>query len=192
MAPSSGGPGQSGASPQVVIPHHTTDPVMSLRPWAVELEIAGVVYSFPAVPAADWLTVLMAENLDPDQILLDLCPTGYALLFDENVDQEELYLAVLDVVEQVSGRKWWIALRLIGVVRSNWNVLGAEMFYRHIDPTVLSLSAWLDVMLVLTIRAMDPKDVAMFTSRLEIPPAGIESDPADMEMSADQFLSMAG
>lgn len=134
----------------------------------------------------------MAENLDQDQILLELCPQGYELLLDEELDPEELTRALLDVIEQVSGRKWWIALRLIWVVRANWNVLGAEMFYRHIDPTALSLSAWLDVMLVLTIKAMEPKDVSMFTSKLELPPPGETIAEEEMVMSADQFLSMAG
>lgn len=190
--PPSGGAGPSAPSPRVVIPSHTHDPVSSLQPWPVELELAGKVYTFPALPAVDWLSVLMADPVDPDRILLDLCPGGHEPLFDEDLDQELLGTALLDVIEQVAGRKWWIALRLIGVVRANWNVLGAEMFYRHINPATLSLSAWLDVMLVITIRAMDPKDVAMFTSRLEIPPAGEETALEDMEMSTDQFLSMAG
>jgi hypothetical protein len=158
----------------------------------VELELAGNVYLFPAVPAVDWLAVLMKQDLDPDEIVLEMCQDGAELLLNEDIDPRELQEAVFDVIEQVSGRKWWIALRLIGVVRGSWNVLGAEMFYRHIDPAVLSLSAWLDVMLVLTIRAMDPKDVAMFTSRLELPPPGQTVPEEEMAMSSDQFLSMAG
>lgn len=164
----------------------------SLKPWPVELELAGKTYTFPALPASDWLATLMVADLDPDQVILDLCPGGHALLLDDSVDPDDLYASLLDVIEQVSGRRWWIALRLIGVIRTNWNVLGAEMFYRHIDPTVLSLSAWLDVMLVITIKAMDPKDVALFTSRLEVPPPGEEIELESMEMSAEQFLSMAG
>jgi hypothetical protein len=158
----------------------------------VDVELAGKTYTFPALPAVDWLSVLMADELDLEHVVLELCPGGYALLFEEDLDLDGLYQVLLDVIEQVSGRKWWIALRFIGVIRANWNVLGAEMFYRHIDPTALSLSGWLDAMLVLTIKAMDPKDVAMFTSRLEDPPPGEEVAPEEMEMSAEQFLSMAG
>lgn len=159
----------------------------------MDVDLAGRVYTFPALPAVDWLAVLMTEDLDLEQIVVQLCPDGYGLLFDESVEGlDGLYQVLLDVIEQVSGRKWWIALRLIHVVRNNWNVLGAEMFYRHIDPTHLSLSGWLDAMLVLTIKAMDPKDVAMFTAKLELPPPGEETAPEDMEMTAEQFLSMAG
>lgn len=157
----------------------------------MELELAGVVYAFPAKPAVDWLTVLMAEDLDLDRLILELCPTGSGLLFDESLDAQDLYDALLDVIEQVSGRRWWIALRLIKVIRENWNVLGAEMFFRNIDPARLSLSAWLDTMLVLTIRAIEPKEVAAFVMRLEAPPEGEETAAEEMEMSTEQFLSMA-
>jgi len=156
------------------------------------VELAGRTYTFPALPAVDWLSVLMAEDLDLERMVLELCPGGHVLLFEESLELDGLYEVLLDVIEQVSGRKWWIALRFIGVIRANWNVLGAEMFYRGIDPTRLSLSGWLDAMLVLTLKAMDPKDVTMFVSRLEVSPPGEEIAPEEMEMSADQFLSMAG
>lgn len=157
----------------------------------MELELAGKVWLIPAVPAVDWLAILMDQDVDLERIILDLCPNGVDLLFDQTLEPEILYEGMLDLIEQVSGRYWWIALRLIGVVRSNWNVLGPEMFFQGIDPNYLSLSGWLDAMLVITMRAMDPKDVTMFVSQLEMPPKGEELEEEDMEMSAAQFLSMA-
>lgn len=190
-SPPSGVDGSSGASPQVVIPSHTKDPTWSLQPTPIVLVLGGREYEIPALPAVDWLMILMADQLDLDRILLELCPRGVELFTDETVEPDALYAVLLDVIEQVSGRRWWIALRLIMTVRNNWNALGAEMFFKNIDPSRLSLSGWLDSMLVLTIRALEPKDVAMFVSRLELPPPGEEADTEDMEMSADQFLSMA-
>jgi len=157
----------------------------------VVLALGGQEYEFPAVPAVDWLTILMADDIDLERIPLELCPRGIELLTDEAVHPDVLYDALLDVIGQVSGRHWWIALRLIVAVRVNWNVLGAEMFFRNLDPARISLSGWLDAMLVIAIKAMEPKDVAMFVSKLELPPPGEELDPEEMEMSADQFLSMA-
>lgn len=150
----------------------------------------GEEFEIPALPATDWLQVLMKENVNLEEILMELCPNGAGLLFDETLDPEELWDILLNVIEQASGRHWWIAMRLIGVCRDNWNVIGAEMFYRGIDPNVLSLAGWLDAMLLLLIRAMDPKDVTMFTMRLEMVPAGEEPDEDEMEISAEQFLSM--
>ena len=154
------------------------------------LEVGGKEYEIPALPATDWLQVLMKEEPDLEDILHELVPEGTSLLFDESLDLDELWQILLDVIEQASGRHWWIAMRLINVIRGSWNVVGAEMFYRGIDPNTLSLAAWLDAMLLVLIRAMDPKDVTMFNMRLEMVPAGEEPDDSEMEMSPEQFLSM--
>lgn len=154
------------------------------------MTVHSVDYEIPALPATDWLQVLMQEHPDLEAILTELCPNGMGLLFDEDLEEQELWDILLDVIEQASGRHWWIAMRLINVVRGSWNVLGAEMFYRGIDPNTLSLAAWLDAMLLVIIRAMDPKDVTMFTMKLEMVPAGEEPDEEEMEMSTEQFLSM--
>lgn len=183
-----------GADSPVIIPRHTQDPVWSLKPWPVELELAGRVWEFPAVPAVDWLAILMDPEPDLDRLLLDLCPEGMALLFDETIEPDDLYGSLLLLIEQVTSRRWWIALRLIGVVRTNWNTLGMELMESGIDATKLSISAWLDAALVITLRCMDPKETTLFVSRLEIPPPSeVKAEQQrveDMEMSVEQFLSM--
>lgn len=186
-----GGPG---ASPPVIVPSHNLDPVWSLRPWPVELELAGRVWEFPATPAVSWLSILMEEPLDLDRILIELCPRGIELLFNMELDPDVLYQALLDLIATVSARKWWICLRLIHVVRQNWHVMGPEMIMAGVDPQVLSLAAWIDTMTVLLIRAMDPKDVTMFVTKLEMPPpsevAAEMQEVDEFEMSREQFLSM--
>lgn len=183
-------PSASPPSSVVRIPVTNRDPVLSLRPWPVLLTVAGMELEIPALPATDWLQVLMKEEPDLEEILTELCPQGTSLLFDESLDQEELWDILLELVEQASARHWWIAMRIINVCRASWNVLGAEMFYRGIDPNSLSLAAWLDAMLLVIIRAMDPKDVTMFNMKLEMVPAGEEVDDEEMEISSEQFLSM--
>jgi hypothetical protein len=136
----------------------------------------------------------MDEQPDLDRVLIELCPTGMELLFNQEIEPEVLCSAILELIATVAARKWWIALRMIGIVRQNWNVLGPEMIMSGIDPQVLSLAAWLDAMLVILIRAMDPKEVSLFVSRLELPPPSemaAEMERVDeMEMSVEQFLSM--
>jgi hypothetical protein len=160
----------------------------------VELDLAGEVWEFPAVPAVSWLAILMEEQPDLDRLLVDLCPRGLELLFNDTIEPDVLYRGLLDIIETVSARRWWIAMRLISVVRQNWNVLGPEMITSGIDPQVLSLAAWLDTMMVVLIRAMEPKDVGLFVSRLELPPpseVAAEMERVDeFEMSVEQFLSM--
>ena len=186
-----GGPG---ADPPVVIPQHNMDPVWSLKPWPVELELDGEIWEFPAAPAVDWLAILMQEQPDLDQILIDLCPRGLELLFRDTIEPDLLYRRLLDLIETVAARRWWIAMRLIGVVRQNWHVLGPEMITSGVDPSVLSLAAWLDTMTVLVIRAMEAKEVGLFVARLELPPPSEMA--AEMErveeftMTPEQFLAM--
>ncbi len=183
-----------GADTPVLIPRHTQDPVWSLRPWPVELELAGRVWVFRAVPAVDWLAVLMDPQPDLERLLIELCPEGMDLLFNPTVEPDDLYRSLLDVIETVASRRWWIALRLIGVVRINWNTLGVELMEAGIDADRLSLSAWLDASLAITLRCMDPKETTLFVSRLEMPPPSeMEAEQErveDMEMSVEQFLSM--
>lgn len=193
-SPQFAGGGQLGPEPQVTIPQHNLDPVWSLKPWPVELELDGEIWEFPAVPAVDWLAILMDKELDLDRVLLDLCPRGMELLFRDTIEPEVLYRAILDLIETASARRWWIAMRLIGVVKANWHVLGPEMVTTGIDPTVLSLAAWLDCMMVALINAMERKEVGLFVSRLEMPPpseVAAEMERVDeFEMSVEQFLSM--
>lgn len=179
------------AVPRVIVPRQTTDPIWSLKSWPVVLSIGGRDWEIPAASAADWLSVLMPSPVDLDEIIMTMVVNGESLLFDESVGGE-LENVMLDVISLVSGRPWWQTLRMIAVAVNNWNVLGGEMLYRGIIPDQVSLSQWLDVLLLVTIRSMDPKDVTMFTLQLENPPVEVvDSVAEEMEMSRDQFLSMA-
>ena len=150
----------------------------------------------PPLPAADWLIVLMVENVDLDNIFPGfLSPEDEDvvddLLMTGQLNVEEYEDILLSVIETVSARNWWVAFRLIEMARTSWDVLGAEMALRAVDATKISLSAWLDVLLLLTLRNMDPDKVQMFTMKLEAPPPEAEAD-AEPQMSVSDFMSMAG
>lgn len=181
-------PSAPSPTPRVTIPKVNKDPVWSLRPWPVTVHIAGQDFEVPALVAADWLAILMVETFDPDDIITEILPDSEDLLYQGDISLEDLYEVCNDIISMVSGRPWWVALRLIGLARASWEVLGAELILKHVDANVLSLSAWLDALLVVTIRAIDPKDVTMFTMRLEAVPE-TEEEP-ELEMSAGAFLAM--
>lgn len=147
--------------------------------------------------AAEWLTVLMVENLELDDIFPGLLDEDGVevvedLIIDGTLDLEEFQELVLSVIEVASARPWWVTLRLVEAARGSWDILGGEMGLRGVDPTRLSLSAWLDVLLLIIIRSMDQKDVQMFTLKLEAPPPQAQQDAEQsMEMPAAAFLAMA-
>jgi hypothetical protein len=155
--------------------------------------LGGQEFTVAALGAADWLAYLMQPVPDLDGLILDLLSEADELLYAEKITVEELYEAALDLISTVCARPWWMALRQINIARSSWHVLGPKMLER-IDLERVSIAAFLDVLLVVTLDSMDPKDTAMFVLRLETPPielAGDQPAPIDsMEMDRGAFLSM--
>lgn len=178
-------------SGRIAVPKLAGDPVWALKPWPVTIQAGGEDYEIPALPAADWLAVLMADPFDPDDLILDLVINGKELLFLETVSADDLAHICFDVITTVSARPWWVAMRLITMARGSWSVLGAELILKGVDPQRVSLAAWLDALLLVALRTMNPDDVTMFTMRLEEPPPEeVDSVADEMEMSAEAFLSM--
>jgi hypothetical protein len=163
-----------------------------LRPWPIEISIGGANFTIPALVASDWLWYLMAPVPDLDRLLEDLVPGLEDLLYAEALSVEEFYEAALDVVACASAREWWVALRLIMVARERWDVLGPALIGRNADPNVLSLSGWLDVLLVTILEGMDPEKTTMFLMQLEASPMPKQGGDSidDMEMDANAFLSL--
>lgn len=186
--------GSSANDAKVIIPRLNTDPVWSLRPWPLIVTVAGTEFEVPAMPAADWLAWLMAPEFDLDAALEELLPGIDDLLVDGDATLDEVYETVLDMISTVSARPWWVALRLISVARTSWDVLGPDLIKRGLDPDRHSLAAWMDVLLVSIYNAMDPKDTTMFTMKLEAVPEAVgdpEADPMDsMEMDRSAFMAM--
>jgi hypothetical protein len=175
---------------RIQVPKHTKDPIWSLKPWPVLFTVNDQDYEIPALPAVDWLTVLMKEEFDLSDVIFELLPDGVSLFGDENIDLNDLYDACLDVIEAVTSRHWWIAIGLIGVAQANWNIVGVEMMLHGIKAEEVSISAWLDALLVITLSIMDKDKTTAFIMRLEKPPPGEEVPAEELEMSRDEFMSM--
>lgn len=181
----------SASSPdRVQVPHLNKDPVWSLRPWPAVIRVAGQDFEVPPLVAADWLAVLMVEDFSMDEFIMLILPEADDLLYETGLPLDELYEACTDLISTVSARPWWVTMRLINLARESWEVLGAELILKHVDAATLSLSAWLDALLVVTIRALDPKDVTMFTMRLEAVPETEAEEGVEPEMSAEAFLAL--
>jgi hypothetical protein len=177
-------------SGRVHVPKLNKDPVWSLQPWPVVVTLAGADFEIPALSAADWLSVLMKPNMDLDDMVAAFLPEAEELLFTSTLSLEELHTACTDTISLVSARPWWVTMRLIHVAKESWDVLGGEMAFRQTDATTMSLAKWLDILLVVILRAMDPKDTMKFSMQLEAPPVDMETKPEDMEMSSSEFLAL--
>lgn len=164
-----------------------------MKPWPAVVQVGPKEFEIPALAAADWLAYLMLPAPDVDGLILDLFDGGEELLYSGKITVEVLYEAVLDLISLVCARPWWMALRQIYVVREAWHVLGPRMMEK-VDLERVSIAAFLDVLMVVTLECMDPKDTTMFVMKLETPPveAGVDQPaPIDvMEMDRGAFLSM--
>lgn len=164
---------------------------MSLAPWSLHIAVDPThTVEIPGRPAIDWLEYLLEADLDG--VVSNLMPEIEDFYFDNELDIVELYRLSLDVITAVCARPWWIGLRIIMVVKDGWNILGPKMIMKQIDPTRISLAAWLDVALYLIIENMEPKDVTMFTMKLELPPPEIFGRVIEVEeptMDRNAFLA---
>jgi hypothetical protein len=178
------------------VPRLNKDPVWSLRPWPIEIEVAGTVIEVPPMCATDWLCYLMQAEFDLDTILSEVLPDLEDLVYDEAIRLDQVYEVVMEIISCAAARPWWVALRLISVAKHQWDVLGPELLARGADANAQSLSGWLDVLLVSILGAMDPKKTTMFIMQLEAVP-DLMKDPSkdafdEMEMDPGAFLSLGG
>jgi hypothetical protein len=188
-------PSASPDTSRIIIPKLNRDPIQSLCPLPLAVSTNEGDYEIPAMTAAEWLSVLMVENLSLDDIFPGLLSPDEVEQVEEEIilgslGIEELNQLVIDIIETISARPWWVTMRLVEVARGSWDMLGAEMGMRGIDATRVSLSLWLDMLLLVAVKNMEQKDVQMFMLKLESPPPGVQSQE-ELEMSPEQFMALA-
>lgn len=179
----------------VAVPKLNRNPVLSLRPWPVIITVGGEEFTIPALPAADWLAALMSEAFSLDDLFPGLLDDedhdrATVAIMDNFHEMDQFSKLTLDIVELASGRSWWVALRLIGAAVGSWDVIGAELILKQVDPERLSLAAWLDAALLVMLRNMEDKDITMFLLKLEAPPPEAQEEAEEMTMSREAFTSM--
>lgn len=189
-------PSNPSAPAPVSLPKLIKDPVWSLKIWPVTVEIQRDSFEIPAMCAADWLALLMKPELSsyelfPGLLSADDQSRAEVLLHQGAIPVEDFTRLGFELVSEVTGRPWWVAMRLVGVAVESWDALGGEMGMKA-DATRLSLAAWLDILYLLILRNIDDSKRNMFLLRLEQVPEGWESgEPEVPEMTADAFLAMA-
>ncbi len=146
----------------------------------------GHWFTIPALPAADWLAIFMAPEFNVMSLgqLVDEPEEFMERFMGADDDLERL---LLEIISTVTARKWWIAVRLLGIALKAWSVLGGEMITR-VDATRVSIAAWLDAFTVVMVDRLKPDSGTMTILQIELPPEGEESDP--FEMDEAQFLSL--
>lgn len=168
------------------------DPAASLRIWAIEFELGGRTFEVPALPAADWLLMLM--NGDPPLGVLDMGDLSAVdeMILGEEVTFEEVNKALTLVIEQATGRSFHASLMLAQVAKMQWPIIGGDLVRRGMRFDQVSIGAALDAIYVTILERLKPEAAEKFQALLdsEVSPGG-KIRPNRAKAMAD-FEDMAG
>lgn len=179
---------ESGSTTVRVVPTDA-DPLASLRISRIAVDLGGHRFIVPALPAREWLEVLLEEDINPEDVFPGFCDpddivTVNQMIIDGSVTMEQMTEAIYGVIEQASGRRWWVTLRLCRTIRAGWDRVGGRLASHGVTPFDVSLSYWLDgaydAILGIIMEA-DPKAVGSFTQRLVAPPPGMAKAVLDQD-----------
>lgn len=176
------------------------EPLASLGLYKVQVDLAGRAWFIPALEAAEWLKVLLAEDLDAEEIFPGFCgPEVIAevnqLIIDGACTNDELGDAICDAITAASGRKWWVTVRLCSFLRKAWDRVGGELAANGVTPFGVSLSYWLDGAYATSLRMIersDPHQLTKFTDQLTAPLPGRAKESFDLERNRSAFMAAMG
>lgn len=190
-------PGKQRESEVIHLSPVNPDPVASMRIWGSTVTLGGKDFRVPAMDAAGWLELLLAEPVDFEALFPGLA--GDQAVFEVNqmilageASDKDLEQAILDLLEAVAGRRWWITLRLCLSLRASWESVGGELARHGVTPFGVPLSYWLDAayttMVDLMLKGPKPKHAADWSRVLTQPPVQEVRD-IDEKANADAFLA---
>ena len=169
-----------------------TDAAMAaLSIWAIEVDLAGLRYMIPALPAEVWFRAVLDDE-QPMPIVPGLCdPDTEELLMEELMSGRIMVADILranrDALAAASGWPWWEADRLIRSAAAHWRQIGGELAVHGLDMSRISLGAALNAIYALAVRHMTKEQRFTFDSQLSTPPAGAAAEWFDEEFYAQSF-----
>lgn len=190
-------PAKSGQPEVIRLADIAVDPVSSVRSWGADVSFGGQQFHVPAMDAAGWLELLLADPIDFEGLFPGLAGPQAQFVVNQmmiagDADGDDLERAILDLVEAVSGRSWWVTLRLCYSVRSNWVTVGGEMARHGMHPWGMPLGYWLDgaysTMIKLFMEGPKPKQAADWSRAIALPPPS-ENRQVDDDANTAAFFA---
>jgi hypothetical protein len=171
------------------------DAVAGLRPCEVDVTLAGVVYTVPALPAADWLAAIVGE---PGAVLPGLLPLGDQLEIHHRIlrgqlEPKEVNQAWRDLLGAACGRSWWSAARLCmsAADAEAWPAVHGRLLTSGVDLEKVSIGALCNAIYFMIMSSSeDESERSKHQFELEMPPPGEEATAFDdREQIADDFMA---
>lgn len=168
----------------------------ALRPAAVEVELGDWTYEIPQLPATDWLEALLngwtgvVPGLLHPEDEVSVLRDYYA----SKVSKDEVLAAARAAVEAASGRRWWVAERLIATATNGefWPTIHGSLVLRGVNLDRLSLGAVLNAIYVLMVENMKEDKRHSFDAQLDAPPPQAVAAEWDDDAAEDDFMAALG
>ena len=168
--------------------------LFSLQPWPIDISIGPCALRIPAMPASDWVSLLVSEDDILDEILgmvedEDAIEDLTDAMLAGQIDPEELTKVIMEAITLVSGRPWWVTLGIIQVAMGSWDIIGGYVSLHGLRADQLSLQAWCDGLLATLMLHVAEDKRNSFLTRLKNPPPGWDVEQViDDEREAAQFM----
>lgn len=146
---------------------------LARRPIAVS--VGGQTYAIPSRPAADWLVAMDSHSLYaivPGLLAPDEQATLITLMATGQLDAELVEAAAKGALRAAAARPWWAAYRLAMLAGQPDGVMLGEMLLAGVDPSRVTLGAWLTATYALAVRHLDTKARMRLDVALSTPPEG--------------------
>lgn len=149
--------------------------------------------------AAQWLDILLSDEVAWHSILTTAIPdedilTLSDMLISGKISQDEISSATKLLLTRVSGRNWWEVFSIVALAEEAWDYVGGDLALSGIDPSRVTLGAWLDAVWTLIRRLALQKgqrELDQLVRDVKRRPDS-ETDLEDGEMEASAFLAAAG
>lgn len=179
----------------VPLPDVGFDPIPSLGPYPIEIDVLDTTLTVPALPAARWLEVFWGEDVDLAKVFpgfLDEEDHDMIMdaLVDGDIDGTALDDLALELLEASAGLRWWFVVKLCSSVKAAWLSLGGKLVLAGVDPWRLSLGSWCSAVLTVIGEHTQPKHYSQLLLDLSTAPEGYGPSQEELlEMDEQAFMA---
>ena len=120
-----------------------TDPLASMRCWAVGVTLGGREYTIPPLPAAEWWPIVAGGAVSA---FLDLIkdPDLTDRLFEDGIDPAEIEQVGIEAIEAAAGRPVMAVLTIAAIAEQHWSSVNGQLMREGVRWDALPLGAVLD------------------------------------------------
>ena len=166
------------------------DAKAALSVWPVDVVLGGSIFKIGPQPALYWILHILEDDLF-GMVMDGVSSKDYDRIEDEilygNLTADDCVKSAKDAIAAVSGTYWWSAVKLVIVANQRADLCG-ELCLARVDPSRVSLAAYVSSVYALIVRNADDKQRSKIRMEIEAVPPGVSvMERYDPDVAADQF-----